>query len=115
MGGAALVNTLPLTGAVAKRSLDIEGYTVPASKSAPLFWLNVITPDYFRVMGIRLESGRAFTRADLSGPPPSRSSPPATARRFWPDQIPSAGTCASSARHTGTRSSASSPTCARSI
>ena len=37
--GAALVNTLPLTGAVAKRSLEIEGY----KSGSPLFWLHAIT------------------------------------------------------------------------
>ena len=30
--GAALVNTLPLTGAVAKRSVVLQGYTVPDGK-----------------------------------------------------------------------------------
>src|SRR5262249_13851648 len=54
--GAALVNTLPLTGAIAKRSLEIEGDT----SQTPLFWLHTITPDYFRVMDIRVETGRAF-------------------------------------------------------
>jgi predicted permease len=87
--GAALVNTLPLTGAVAKRSLELEGYTVPAKqKPAPLFWLHVITPDYFRVMDIRVESGRAFTSDDLSGRPPVAIVTSATARRFWPGQNP---------------------------
>ena len=63
---AALVNTLPLTGAIAKRSLNLEGFTVPAGQTAPLFWLHVITPDYFRVMGIRLDRGRMFAPEDLS-------------------------------------------------
>ena len=81
------MNTLPLSGAVAKRSLDIEGYTVPASKSAPLFWMNVITQDYFRVMGIRLESGRAFTAEDLAGPPVAIVTASA-AKQFWKDRNP---------------------------
>jgi predicted permease len=81
---AALVNTLPLTGAVAKRSLQLEGFMSP---DAPLFWLNVITPDYFRVMQIGLASGRAFTRQDLAGPPVAIVTA-STARRFWPNQNP---------------------------
>ena len=32
--GAALVNTLPLTGAVAKRTLEIEGYTADEPRSS---------------------------------------------------------------------------------
>jgi predicted permease len=85
---AALVNTLPLTGAVAKRSLEIEGYTPPDRRSAPLCWLNVITPDYFRVMHMRLESGRAFSHEDLAGGPLVAIVPSSTARRFWPGTNP---------------------------
>jgi len=89
MNGAALVNTLPLTGAVAKRSLEIEGYTNPGStEAAPLFWLNVITPDYFSVMSIPLESGRAFTRTDLSSGAAVAIVSASTARRFWPGRNP---------------------------
>jgi hypothetical protein len=82
--GAALVNTLPLTGAVAKRSLEIEGYKA----GSPLFWLHTITPDYFRVMDIRIETGRAFTREDASGGAPVAIVTSATAHRFWPGQSP---------------------------
>jgi putative ABC transport system permease protein len=83
---AGLVNTLPLTGAVAKRSLELEGYVVPPSRNAPLLWLNAITPEYFRVMGIRLEAGRAFAREDLAGRPRVAIVSASTARRFWPGQ-----------------------------
>src|SRR5215467_843507 len=49
----ALVNTLPLSGRVAKRSLEIENHTPsPGQDLSPLIWLHVVTPDYFRVMGI---------------------------------------------------------------
>ena len=88
VSGAAFVNTLPLTGAVAKRSLNVEGYTVPAGRAAPLFWLNVVTTDYFAVMGIRVELGRAFTRDDLSGHPAVAIVPASTARRYWPGENP---------------------------
>ena len=87
ISGAALVNTPPLTGAVAKQSLDVEGFTPPPSKAAPLFWMHVITPDYFRVMDIRVRSGRPFARADLTDAPVAIVTA-ATARRFWPDQDP---------------------------
>ena len=85
---AALVNTLPLTGAVAKRSVDLEGYTVPPSKPGPLFWLNVVTPDYFRVMDIRIDAGRSFTPADLTGNPGTVIVSASTAKRFWPGENP---------------------------
>ncbi|HKN75091.1 MAG TPA: ABC transporter permease [Candidatus Acidoferrum sp.] len=84
--GAALVNTLPLDGRVAKRSFDVENYVVPPGETSPLFWLNIVSPDYFRVMGIPLLFGRSFDRADLSGAPVAVVTAE-TARRFWPNQV----------------------------
>jgi putative ABC transport system permease protein len=84
---AALVNTLPLTGAIAKRSVDIQGYTVPAGQSDPLLWLHVITPQYFSVMDIPLVAGRQFEPADGTGSPAAIITAE-TARKFWPDRSP---------------------------
>jgi predicted permease len=83
--GAAFVNTLPLGGRVSKRSLDVENHVDAPGESAPLFWLNVVTPGYFRVMGIPVLSGRAFEDSDVSGSPVAVVTAE-TARRFWPDQ-----------------------------
>jgi predicted permease len=88
IGGAALVNTLPLGGRVTKRSLDIENFIVPPAQTSPLFWLDVITPEYFHVMDIPLLSGRWFTDSDTSGNPPVAVVAAATARRFWGDKNP---------------------------
>jgi putative ABC transport system permease protein len=85
---AALVNTLPLTGAVAKRTLELEGFKTPGNQTQPLFWLHAITADYFRVMNVRLVSGRAFTTEDLTGRPAVAIVPLATARKFWPGTDP---------------------------
>ena len=80
-----LVNTLPLGGRVAKRSLEIEGFTMTSSQT-PLFWLNTVSPDYFRAMGIPVMSGTGFTRADESGDSLVAAMSATTAQRFWPDQ-----------------------------
>jgi predicted permease len=85
VSGAAFVNTLPLGGRVSKRSLNIENHVDPPGETAPLFWLNVVTPDYFRVMGIPVLSGRGFEDSDVSGAPVAVVTAE-TARRFWPDQ-----------------------------
>ena len=83
---AALVNTLPLEGRVAKRSFELEDFTVAGSpETQPLFWLDVVTPDYFRVMGIPLVSGRWFNEGDESGGPPVVVMTASTAKRFWPN------------------------------
>jgi predicted permease len=83
--GVALVNTLPLGGRVSKRSLDVEGFVSSTGEPFPLFWLDVVTPEYFRVMGIPLLSGRGFTDSDLSGAPVAVVTAE-TARRFWPNR-----------------------------
>ena len=83
--GVALVNTLPLGGRVSKRSLDVEGFVTSSGEPFPLFWLDVVTPEYFRVMGIPLLSGRGFTDSDLSGAPVAVVTAE-TARRFWPNR-----------------------------
>jgi predicted permease len=84
--GAALINTLPLDGRIAKRSFDVENYVVRPGETSPLFWLNIVTPEYFQVMGIPLLFGRGFTSADLSGAPVAIITSE-TARRFWPNQV----------------------------
>jgi putative ABC transport system permease protein len=82
----ALVNTPPLGGRVAKRSFDIEGFTLASStQTQPLFWLDTVTPDYFRLMGIPLIAGRWFTAADEAGGPPVVVVSAKTAKRFWPN------------------------------
>src|SRR5580704_4652339 len=83
--GAALVNTLPLGGRVSKRSLVVEDHDLPPGEDSPLFWLNVVTPGYFRVMGIPLLSGRGFADSDISGAPVAVVTTE-TARRYWPGQ-----------------------------
>ena len=83
VASAALVNTLPLGGRVSKRSLELEDLNPTAI--SPLFWLDIITPDYFRTMGISLLAGRPFTDSDTTGAPIAIVSAE-TARRFWPNQ-----------------------------
>ncbi len=84
----AFVNTLPLGGRVAKRSLEIENETIPPGEVFPLFWMNVVTPDYLRVMSIPVVAGRGFTSADDSGNPPVALVSESTARRYWPGRSP---------------------------
>lgn len=84
VSGAALVNTLPLGGRVTKRSFELEDYMdLPTGTTEPLFWLDVVTPDYFRVMGIPLLAGRWFTPADETGGSPVAVISAETERRFW--------------------------------
>lgn len=86
VSAAALVNTLPLGGRVSKRSLDIEGFVGSNDEKSPLFWLDVVTPDYFRLMGIPLLSGRTFSSADETGNAAVAIIAASSAQRFWPGQ-----------------------------
>jgi predicted permease len=80
---AAVVNTLPLDGRVSKRSLEIED--LHPGEISPLFWLDIISPNYFQAMGISLLEGRAFTDTDTTGGPVAVITAE-TARRFWPNE-----------------------------
>jgi putative ABC transport system permease protein len=86
LSDAALTSTLPLGGRVSKRTVTVPGVGSTRSGSDPLFWLNVVSPDYFRVMDIALRSGRPFDAADQAGTPPVAIVAAATARRFWPNE-----------------------------
>jgi putative ABC transport system permease protein len=86
VSGAAVVNTLPLSGRVAKRSFDIENFSSPSlAQSQPLFWLDIVSSDYFRVMGIPLVSGRWFNDSDESGGPAVVVVSATTAKKYWPN------------------------------
>jgi predicted permease len=85
---AAFVNTLPLGGRVTKRTIELQDYVSPIPGTSPLFWLDVVTPDYFGVMDIPILSGRGFASADASGNPPVAIVTAATAQRYWPRQNP---------------------------
>ena len=82
---AALVNTLPLGGRVAKRAIEIENQSTAPGDNGPLFWMHAVTPDYFHVMNIPMVSGRAFASSDVAGSPVVVVSA-STAHRFWPGQ-----------------------------
>ena len=83
--GAAVINTLPLDGRIAKRSVELEDNVVRAGDHIPLFWLNIVSPDYFRVMNIPLLEGRSFVPSDLEGAPVAIITAE-TAHRFFPNQ-----------------------------
>jgi putative ABC transport system permease protein len=83
---AAFINTLPLGGRIAKRSVVVHDFVLGRDAAEPLFWLNTISPGYFNVMGIAVRQGRAFTDADAAGAAPVAIVTAATAQRFWPGQ-----------------------------
>ena len=66
-----------------------ETLVIPSGKSNPLVAsYNFVSPNYFRVFGIGLKSGRGFTEAEARAGAPVAIVSQATARAFWPGEEP---------------------------
>jgi putative ABC transport system permease protein len=83
---AAATATLPLSGGNWGRSLTVEGFPVLSVGQAPSIQHTVVTPDYFRTMGITLLAGRDFTDADAKDAPEVTIIDERLAHEYWPNQ-----------------------------
>ncbi len=95
---------LPLSGSTWGRSLTVEGFPVLSVGAAPMINHCVISPDYFKTLGIPILRGRDFDERDIAPPIAPQSAvrgesvPGATtgvtiiderlAREYWQDQDP---------------------------
>ena len=82
----AIANQLPLSEVTANASFDVEGR--PANTDINVSDTQIISPDYFRVMGISLSRGRFFTENDTNLPPASVIVNRTLARKVWPGLDP---------------------------
>jgi putative ABC transport system permease protein len=85
---ASATGTLPLGGSDWGRSLTVEGLPVQSVGHAPSVQHTVVTPGYFRTMGITLLAGRDFTDADTMDSPNVTIIDERLARQYWPNQSP---------------------------
>ena len=76
MSGQDAVDVLP-----AERQLQ-------RGEAAPKTLDNVVTPDYFSTMGIRILRGRAFSDTDTADTPPVAIVNEQFARHYWPNENP---------------------------
>ncbi len=67
---AALVFPMPLRGSNASASIDIEGQPETDRPAQPIAELNMVSPEFFQTMGLRLMRGRGFAVTDVDGQPP---------------------------------------------
>jgi predicted permease len=84
--GVAIVNQLPMSDVTANASFNVEGR--PANTDINVADAQLISPDYFRVMGISLFRGRLFTDDDANLPPASVIVNQTLARKVWPGVDP---------------------------
>ena len=85
---ASATGSLPLSGNNWGRSLTVEGFPVLSVGQAPAIQHTVVTPDYFRTMGIPLLSGRDFNDADAKGSTDVTIIDERLAREYWPNESP---------------------------
>jgi len=79
----AAVNMLPFTG---PNNYPTQRYGHPESIGG--MEIRVVTPDYFATMGIPIQEGRVFTKADDSGATAVIVLSENVARRWWPNGDP---------------------------
>ncbi|MGI8565502.1 MAG: ABC transporter permease, partial [Pyrinomonadaceae bacterium] len=85
---AGAVSYLPLSGGGWGRSLTVEDHPLLSVGQAPSINHCVITPDYFRAMGITLLTGRDFTDADARDALKVTIIDERLAREYWPNESP---------------------------
>jgi putative ABC transport system permease protein len=85
---SGIVSRLPLAGDRATVSLNIEGRPVSAGGGDLEAHYRVISPDYFRVLGIPVVKGREFTEQDSATSPDVAIINESMARAFWPGEDP---------------------------
>ena len=85
---AGAVNPLPFSGSNSSGSLKIEGYKVPAGGTPPHVDQRVVSPGYFKAMGIPLLRGRLITDSDGEGAPVAVLVDEALAREYFKNQEP---------------------------
>jgi putative ABC transport system permease protein len=76
----AAANVVPMNGYLATTAFFIDGVAV---KDAPEAHYRMVSPDYFRALGIRLLSGRTFTPADRADGQPVAIVNETFARQYW--------------------------------
>ncbi|HEX8096695.1 MAG TPA: ABC transporter permease, partial [Pyrinomonadaceae bacterium] len=85
---AAVATNLPLTFKGNSIGINIEGRPEPLPGQRPSVVTRVISPHYFRTMGIQLLRGRELDGQDKADSPASAVINETMARRFWPGEDP---------------------------
>jgi putative ABC transport system permease protein len=85
---AGAVSALPLSGDGGSGTMTIDTQSVPLENSTPETDQRVVTPDYFKAMGISLVRGRTFEARDSDTAAPVAIVDESLAEAYWPNQDP---------------------------
>ena len=85
---AGLVSILPLSGLNPSIEFTVVGQAPKSLAELPETQYRMITPNYFRAMGIPLVQGREFTERDKGGGREVAIINQAMVRRYWPARNP---------------------------
>ncbi|HEY2012072.1 MAG TPA: ABC transporter permease [Bryobacteraceae bacterium] len=85
VAAVAAVNYLPLGGMLARGDFQVERGKFPPNYAVDKL---VVSPSYFRTMGIRLLNGRDFSERDRDGTPKVTIISQSAARAIWPGEDP---------------------------
>jgi putative ABC transport system permease protein len=88
VSAAGAVEFLPMSGLDSNTGLLIEGRPKPAPSERIFAHRRVVTPDYFRALGMRLLQGRGFTATDNDKALRVAIINETMARRHWPGENP---------------------------
>jgi putative ABC transport system permease protein len=80
------VGALPLSGSANTSHVQIPGRPAPPDGQGPTSRWERVTPDYFRVLGIPLKSGREFNARDVANAPGVIVVTESWARTFFPGE-----------------------------
>ncbi|MCP5116652.1 MAG: FtsX-like permease family protein, partial [bacterium] len=84
---AGVINLLPMSGNRSDWYIGAEGYT-PADPNSDFIEYRMVTPDYFRTLGIPLLRGRSFTNQDTADGQPVVIIGESLARKYWGEGEP---------------------------
>jgi putative ABC transport system permease protein len=82
------VSALPLGGQGGSGTTTIDSQSVPIEDTTPEADQRIVTPDYFKAMGISLIRGRFFEARDSDTAPPVAIIDESLAQTYWPSQDP---------------------------
>ena len=86
---AALARTVPYAGNQApERPFGAEGAPERPVNELPVAQMNIVSPEYFKTMGIPVRQGREFSRTDMIETIPAVVVNETLAARMWPGQDP---------------------------